>query len=333
MRYDSDAAGRPIEYASSAFRTCSEARSTSEYTATAAISISWQARMTRTAISPRFAIRIFLNMLLDPALRTQSRSNRDIVNGIGPIVRSRFGRQMRWFKPRTCEFRISIMYLRGVTASATCQTTDSEPATKIHWLALLLVLFANVAVGLHCLSCKPFWFDESFSVEVARVDWRNFLHLMWWREANMSLYYVLLRFWLHFGQSPAWIRGLSVLIAASSVLAVYWVARLLFDRRVALMSAALLAFNAFDLRYSQEARSYALFVFLGRSLRRLLDLLASLSHSTQTSRVHRRKYSGDIRALLRMLLLAVQWMIVRWWRSPNQVAIEHRDKQTSPGLD
>src|SRR5436305_12062720 len=50
-------------YASSALRTCRDARSTSEYTATAEIPISWQARITRTAISPRFAMRIFLNIL------------------------------------------------------------------------------------------------------------------------------------------------------------------------------------------------------------------------------------------------------------------------------
>src|SRR5688572_21814806 len=43
-------------------RTCRAARSTSEYTATAPMPISWHARMMRTAISPRFAIRIFLNI-------------------------------------------------------------------------------------------------------------------------------------------------------------------------------------------------------------------------------------------------------------------------------
>src|SRR6185437_7095521 len=51
-----------MKYASSAWRTCSEARSTSEYTATEGMPSSRQARITRTAISPRLAIRIFLNM-------------------------------------------------------------------------------------------------------------------------------------------------------------------------------------------------------------------------------------------------------------------------------
>jgi mannosyltransferase len=124
------------------------------------------------------------------------------------------------------------------------------------------LLAISLVVRLRCLTQKPFWFDEAFSVEVARIDWRNFLHLLWWREANMSLYYVLLRIWLHLGQSPFFIRSLSVLIAVATVPAVYWLARLLYDRQVALIAAALFALNAFHVRYAQEARSYGLFVLL-----------------------------------------------------------------------
>src|SRR5579864_5133708 len=78
----------------------------------------------------------------------------------------------------------------------------------------------------------------------------------------MSLYYLLLRIWLHFGQSPSFIRGLSVLFSVATLPAIYWLARLLYDRKVALISASLFAFNAYGLRYSQEARSYALFLLL-----------------------------------------------------------------------
>jgi len=112
------------------------------------------------------------------------------------------------------------------------------------------------------LGWKPFWFDECFSAEIARIDWRNFLHLLWWREANMSLYYLLLRIWMHFGQSPFFIRSLSVVASAATLPAVYWVGRMFYNRRVALIAAALFAFNAYSVRYAQEARSYSLFVLL-----------------------------------------------------------------------
>src|SRR5580704_18535577 len=137
-----------------------------------------------------------------------------------------------------------------------------DPARRVRHLTLFLLTAASAAIRFLFLARKPFWFDECFSVEVARIDWRNFLHLLWWREANMSLYYVLLRIWLHFGQSPFFIRSLSVVISALTVPAIYWLGRLLYNRRVGLIGAALFAFNAYDVRYAQEARSYTLFVLL-----------------------------------------------------------------------
>src|SRR5580692_9564241 len=52
-----------MQMASSAKRTCRLCRSASEYTATVLIPRSLQAQITRTAISPRLAIRIFWNIL------------------------------------------------------------------------------------------------------------------------------------------------------------------------------------------------------------------------------------------------------------------------------
>ena len=135
-------------------------------------------------------------------------------------------------------------------------------AGRLPWLTLLLLLASGTIIRFLYLTRKPFWFDESFSAEVARISWGNFLHLLWWREANMSLYYVLLRIWLQFGHSEFYIRSLSVVIAAATIPAIYWLARLLYDRRVALIAAALFTFNAYSIRYSQEARSYALFLLL-----------------------------------------------------------------------
>lgn len=146
--------------------------------------------------------------------------------------------------------------------SAESPATQAESAGLFTWAAVLLLSGAALGIRLWCLVCKPFWFDECFSVEIARISWSNFFHLLWWREANMSLYYLLLRIWLQFGQSPYFIRSLSAVIGAATVPAIYWLAKVLYDRRVALIAAALFAFNAYDVRYSQEARSYVLFVLL-----------------------------------------------------------------------
>jgi mannosyltransferase len=153
----------------------------------------------------------------------------------------------------------------------------------VHWLTLLLLLAAGAAARFLYLAGKPFWFDETFSVEVARLDWRNFLHLLWWREANMSLYYVLLRIWLRFGQSPFFIRSLSAVIASATIPAIYWQGSMLYNRRVGLIAAALLTFNGYDIRYAQEARSYSLFVLLATLSSGFL--IAFLKRPTRRNRI------------------------------------------------
>lgn len=187
-----------------------------------------------------------------------------------------------------------------------------EQAGIVHWIAVLVLTVAALAVRLFCLTCKPFWFDEAFSVEVARVTWPNFLHLLWWREANMSLYYFLLRIWLHLGQDPFLIRSLSALIGAATIPALYWLASLLYGRRVGLIAAALLTFSAYHVRYAQEARSYTLFVLLATLSSGFL-----ISFLEQPTNFHRRAYV--LTSVLTvyahfyaLLLIAAQWLALRW---------------------
>jgi mannosyltransferase len=195
----------------------------------------------------------------------------------------------------------------------------------VRGLTLLLLIAGSAVMRFVCLACKPFWFDESFSAEVARLDWPNFLHLLWWREANMSLYYVLLRIWMGVvpvqRQSEFFIRSLSVLIAAATVPAVYWLAKMLYHRRVALIAAALLTFNAFHVRYAQEARGYALFV-----------LLATLSSGFLIAEVRepsRRNRIGYVLCSVlavyvhfyALLLVAAHWLTLRWLEEAKREAL------------
>lgn len=201
--------------------------------------------------------------------------------------------------------------------SSTGLPATSKSRDWAHWITLALLFVTCVAVRLVCLACKPFWFDEAFSVEVARLTWPNFLHLLWWREANMSLYYVLLRAWLHLGRSPYFIRSFSVLMAALTLAAIYWLGRLLFDRRVALIAAALFTFNAYDVRYSQEARSYSLFVLLATASSGLLVWWLA-----EPSRRHLRGYiAASVLAayshFYALLLIAAHWLALKLTRPPQ----------------
>ena len=75
-------------------------------------------------------------------------------------------------------------------------------------------------------------------------------------------YYLLLRGWLHLGDSVAWIRGLSVIFAVAAIPAIFLLGRKMLGTSFGLISALLLSVNAFQVRYAQEARSYSLLVLL-----------------------------------------------------------------------
>jgi mannosyltransferase len=174
-------------------------------------------------------------------------------------------------------------------------------------------MFATcAAIRLVYLDHKPFWTDECFSVEIARLDWSNFLHLLWSREANMALYYLLLRVWLHFGHGEFFVRSFSVLISAATVPAIYWLARQLYDRRVAWFAAALFTFNAYSVRYAQEARSYALFVLLATlSSGFLIAFLRQPTRRNLTSYILMSTLAAYAH-FYALLLIAAQWLAFRW---------------------
>ena len=120
----------------------------------------------------------------------------------------------------------------------------------------------TLVLGLLFLGRESVWLDEAFSVAAARLPWGELIALIGDSQANMSLYYVLLHAWLAVGESEFAVRALSVLFAAAAAPTLYLLVRRLFDTRTAVVAAVLLAVNAYFLRYAQEARGYALLVFL-----------------------------------------------------------------------
>jgi mannosyltransferase len=132
--------------------------------------------------------------------------------------------------------------------------------TELAFITALVAIAAPLC--FHALAARPFDFDEGISVAIARLDWYNFARILWLREGNMSLYYLFLRGWLHFGDSEAFIRSLSAIFSVAAVPVLYFLGRTLFGRLTATIAAALLSVNAYAVRYSHEARSYALLLLL-----------------------------------------------------------------------
>jgi len=124
-------------------------------------------------------------------------------------------------------------------------------------IALALTLVAAAALRFFALGAESLWFDEAYSVWVAEhsVAWHIALSM---QRIFPPLYYLCLHFWLRLGSSESVVRALSVLIGLGSIVAVYALAKLLFDQATALVSALLLAISPLHLWYSQEARMYIL---------------------------------------------------------------------------
>jgi len=102
----------------------------------------------------------------------------------------------------------------------------------------------------------------------------------------MALYYGLLHFWIKLSESEVVVRSLSVVAGSLTVPVIYALGRRMFGTRAGLISALLLATNAFHIRFSQEARAYTLVV--------LLTSLSSLFFIRAIERQSRAAWAGYV---------------------------------------
>jgi len=125
------------------------------------------------------------------------------------------------------------------------------------WVPLAAIGLLAAVVRVFGISTESLWLDEATSLLVAKLPP---VDLIRWtaNDIHPPLYYLLLHYWVYLGQSELVVRGLSALAGVLTVGALYGLAETLFDRRVGLWTALLLALNPLHVWYSQEARMYAL---------------------------------------------------------------------------
>ena len=138
----------------------------------------------------------------------------------------------------------------------------TTPAEKSARLRFVTTLATAAVLRLIFLGARSFWGDEIVSVKLAADNWRAFDYWILRREANMALYYLLLRGWVRFGDGEAWVRLFSAVCGILTVAAIYALAKRLLGERVAWIAALLAATNACLVQFSQEARSYSMLMLL-----------------------------------------------------------------------
>lgn len=131
----------------------------------------------------------------------------------------------------------------------------------------LLGLVAFLAFLAFCLYTfrlehQSLWYDEGFSVYLARMSLGEITYRTA-HDIHPPLYYYLLHFWmLMFGSSEFALRFLSVLFGVLTVPLIYAVGKRLLGWSSGILAAALVAISPLFLWYSQEARMYTLVTFL-----------------------------------------------------------------------
>jgi len=133
------------------------------------------------------------------------------------------------------------------------------------WLwALIGVSLLGLALRAFLLDRQSLWLDETLALRRASAgDLREVLQFGAQAEPSPPLYFVLLHAWLRAtAATPVAARGFSVLFGALTVPLTGLTLRPLLGRRATLATVLLLAVNPFHVYYSQEARPYALLLFL-----------------------------------------------------------------------
>jgi uncharacterized membrane protein len=139
------------------------------------------------------------------------------------------------------------------------------------WGHLVVSCQNNLVIGITMVAAffsflhigeKSVWFDEAHSIFFARMPWGDFWTVLSSKEANQGLYYIILKFWLVFGDGEFAVRALSAVFAIASIPLLYALGRRLFGVRTGLTAALLLSVNAYFIEYAQEARGYSLVLFL-----------------------------------------------------------------------
>ena len=139
----------------------------------------------------------------------------------------------------------------------TLMTDENRWYYHLKWLIPILLVYWVLA--FYCIDCQSLWVDEVLSIRYAAIDGSLFTRSIWLRGQG-PFYFALLHLWAQLGTSEFFLRALSVVFGAVAVSLMYAMGLRLYNRKVALIGATLLATSPFLIWYSQEIRYNTLMI-------------------------------------------------------------------------
>ena len=138
-----------------------------------------------------------------------------------------------------------------------------ELLVKRWWIVVGIAMLATLVLVLYMGRGQDIWFDESYSIILAKQPVVELLHLTG-VDAHPPLFYLILKAWGSvFGWTELSLRMLSALLSMATVGVMAVLLRKLFTPRVALVTLPFLVLAPFWLRYGYEIRMYALAGLIG----------------------------------------------------------------------
>lgn len=174
---------------------------------------------------------------------------------------------------------------------------------KIWWPIVILSGIAVFTVAMLFSIGQSIWFDEGYSILLAKSDWSQ-LFALTGVDAHPPLYYALLKIWGSlFGFSETALRSLSALLLSGAFVATLALLKRLFSTKVALLALPIIVLAPFMIRYGYEVRMYSL----------ALLIAVTATYALVVANEKQRVWQWGIYALLVALGMYTLYMTVVVW--------------------
>lgn len=116
-------------------------------------------------------------------------------------------------------------------------------------ILLLIITLLGLLLRLFRLGYHDLWFDEAIS-----IFFSGYYQRLW----NPPLFYAILHLWIKlFGQSEFSVRFPALIFSTLSIPSIFLLAKSLFNPRIGVIAAAIIALSPMHLWYAQEARPHS----------------------------------------------------------------------------
>ncbi|MCL6754807.1 glycosyltransferase family 39 protein [Nostoc sp. CCCryo 231-06] len=136
-----------------------------------------------------------------------------------------------------------------------------------YYLFVLIVIILGVFLRFFLLTKQSLWYDEGLTLSLTDAstlqETIEKVRTVKNSDRFQPLYFMVLFLWRQmFGESEFALRSLSALLGIGSIIAVFFTALRIYGKKHALWSLIIITFSSFCVYYSQEARIYALAIFI-----------------------------------------------------------------------